>query len=102
MTTWNLSEICTCGKAEQPCKRHIYEKKMANSEKTIQSVIGEDTECKVYFDYHPPFHGSRTDPPHHAEVIINSVMVKNGDFLDDLSKSALERLEQECFESMSK
>ena len=25
MTTWNLDKICTCGKSEQPCKRHVYE-----------------------------------------------------------------------------
>ena len=72
------------------------------SEQFIKSVIGEDTEATVYFDYMEGDTPTHDYPGCDAEVIINAVMVGNGDFTDDLKPAAITRLMEECFEAIRK
>jgi len=72
-------------------------------EHSVSTVIGDEVEVTVYFDYDPGQIQTYTQPGFPADVIINAVCVddnQNKDIEDVLSHETLASLHITCFEHM--
>ena len=70
----------------------------------IETLVGENTICNVYFDYTPYEPQTRDNPAFDAEITINGVVPITEDqdtegILSALSFGFIARLEIECLES---
>jgi len=72
-------------------------------EHSVETVIGDEIEVTVYFDYDPGQIQTYWQPGFKADVIINAVCVddnQNKDIEDVLSHETLASLQITCFEHM--
>lgn len=70
---------------------------------SIESVIGDDTQITVHFDYQPAekqvLHpNDQAYPGCDAEATVTSVVLKGDDIIDSLNQATLNRLAEECLE----
>jgi len=60
----------------------------------IKTIIGEDTLATCYFDFQPYEPQTLEYPGCEAEATVTSVMVGNGDFIDDFNKSVQKKIDK--------
>lgn len=73
----------------------------------FKTVVGENLEVKVCFDYQPYEPPEPTYPGCEAEVTITCVLAGKlewggFDISEDLNKNCISRLESECFDQVEK
>lgn len=72
-------------------------------ENNIQTVIGDEIEVTVYFDYEPEQQQTHWDPGFTSQIEINAVCVDGNEernIAEVLSREILRHLELKCFEYM--
>ena len=68
-----------------------------------KTILGDDVECMVYFDFQPYEMPEKDYPGCDASADLTAVLVDNKDskdILDCLNASTIERIEQEILESL--
>lgn len=72
-----------------------------SSNHVCQTVIGEDTEVRVLFEYTPPepgiMSGPCMQPAEPARLTLNAVILDGDDLQDELGPQCLDRIEQFCW-----
>ncbi len=71
------------------------------SEHSIITMIGEDVEIEVFFDYTPAQKQTNWDPHYPSEVDVNAILLmvnETVDFLGILSEEIFEGIRLQCFE----
>ena len=68
--------------------------------KQTTTIIGDNTEATVIYNYQPPEHQTDYEPRVEASIEIEEVLILGDNIKDDLSADKLEAIRMECWEDV--